>query len=122
MLTPSYGSFYPVGTGPDLGSCKDLENIDAMLVGLPACQELFRTGVAPTDDGFTILERSEEFEQFEDPLVIWLFAAMGQACFFHALFLSNPLAFNQLEKKPCGHFSASGNLNARCLKPGPPPR
>lgn len=24
------------------------------------------TGVAPTDDGFTILERSEEFEQFED--------------------------------------------------------
>ena len=26
-----------------------------------------RTGVAPTDDGFTILERSEEFEQFEAP-------------------------------------------------------
>eukprot|EP00435_Cladocopium_sp_Y103_P055364 s489_g18.t1 len=30
------------------------------------------TGVAPTDDGFTILERSEEFEQFEDWTVKFL--------------------------------------------------
>lgn len=40
-----------------------------MFCWLAVCQEPFRTGVAPTDDGFTILERSEEFEQFEDPLV-----------------------------------------------------
>lgn len=33
---------------------------------LLSTRQVQETGVAPTDDGFTILERSEEHEQFED--------------------------------------------------------